>query len=162
MCKPCHLAYKREHWNKTRPTGYWGNREKLSKLANPEHFVARSKLKYQRRVARMKSDPDFYIRCRDKWREQYKKKIARIPRELRTKRRATPATQKLALLLSQKFRCANCRRLLTDGFHIDHINPVALGGADTKENKQLLCFKCNHAKGAWPNEVFAVRNGRLI
>jgi hypothetical protein len=34
--------------------------------------------------------------------------------------------------------------------HGDHIEPAALGGPDTLDNFQLLCRKCNLAKGAMP------------
>lgn len=32
-------------------------------------------------------------------------------------------------------------------FHVDHIIPRALGGADVEENLQLLCPRCNTKKG---------------
>jgi HNH endonuclease len=40
-------------------------------------------------------------------------------------------------------RCASNQRL-----EFDHIIPVALGGASTARNLQLLCEGCNRAKGA--------------
>lgn len=39
-------------------------------------------------------------------------------------------------------------------FHVDHIIPRALGGADVEENLQLLCPRCNTRKGTragWVN-----------
>ena len=39
-------------------------------------------------------------------------------------------------------------------FHVDHIIPRALGGADVEENLQLLCPRCNTRKGrraGWVN-----------
>lgn len=58
-------------------------------------------------------------------------------------------------------RCPGCRRSqATDDetasdvenyfvgeFHVDHIIPRALGGADVEENLQLLCPRCNRRKG---------------
>lgn len=32
--------------------------------------------------------------------------------------------------------------------HIDHVIPLARGGADSEENLQLLCRPCNLRKGA--------------
>jgi hypothetical protein len=43
-------------------------------------------------------------------------------------------------------RCAACG---TDSLlQFDHVIPVAMGGASTAQNLQLLCAPCNRAKGA--------------
>lgn len=42
--------------------------------------------------------------------------------------------------------CADCMRPLDDGFEIDHIVPLARGGADTMENKLPLCPDCHGSK----------------
>jgi 5-methylcytosine-specific restriction endonuclease McrA len=43
-------------------------------------------------------------------------------------------------------RCVECG----SGFDIqyDHVIPLALGGANTVQNLQILCAPCNQAKGA--------------
>lgn len=43
-------------------------------------------------------------------------------------------------------RCAACGS--AELLQFDHIIPVALGGASTPENLQLLCAPCNREKGA--------------
>jgi 5-methylcytosine-specific restriction endonuclease McrA len=43
-------------------------------------------------------------------------------------------------------RCAECGS--TFDIQYDHIIPVALGGASTVENLQVLCAPCNQSKGA--------------
>jgi hypothetical protein len=65
-------------------------------------------------------------------------------------------------------RCPGCLRFQADGdgsdeepgsfflgeFHVDHIIPRALGGADVEENLQLLCPRCNMRKSSragWVN-----------
>lgn len=67
---------------------------------------------------------------------------------------------------NQRGLCANCKiNLIEVGagkYHVDHIMPLVLGGANGKENLQCLCPACNlrkHAKDplAWANE-----NGRLL
>jgi 5-methylcytosine-specific restriction endonuclease McrA len=42
-------------------------------------------------------------------------------------------------------RCAACGS--GELLQFDHVIPVALGGASTEENLQLLCAPCNRAKG---------------
>lgn len=37
-----------------------------------------------------------------------------------------------------------------DSPELDHIFPIALGGAHTRDNVQLLCASCNRSKGASP------------
>jgi hypothetical protein len=45
--------------------------------------------------------------------------------------------------------CAYCGTLLTkDGFTVDHIRPVAMGGSDDPENLTVACRPCNSSKGA--------------
>ena len=51
------------------------------------------------------------------------------------------------LMVLQRGRCACCKLPLGDDYHIDHIIPLALGGANTDENIQLLRGLCNRKKG---------------
>lgn len=46
----------------------------------------------------------------------------------------------------QKGKCACCGKPLEGGYHLDHIMPLALGGANTDDNIQLLRPKCNLQK----------------
>lgn len=52
------------------------------------------------------------------------------------------------LLILQKGKCACCGLSLDNGYHLDHIMPIALGGKNTDDNVQLLTPKCNLSKGA--------------
>lgn len=61
-------------------------------------------------------------------------------------RRAIPRDVRLAVWERDQARCATCG---TDfDLQYDHVIPVALGGATTVENLQLLCGSCNRRKGA--------------
>jgi hypothetical protein len=53
---------------------------------------------------------------------------------------------RLAVWRRDAGRCASCGS--KERLQFDHVIPVALGGAGTVENLQLLCADCNGAKGA--------------
>lgn len=60
-------------------------------------------------------------------------------------RRTTGRTlqaQRLRLWLDRGQCCAECGRFVEHphGYQLDHVIPLALGGTDTDENKQLLCW----------------------
>mgnify|MGYP001610085319 CR=1 FL=1 len=46
----------------------------------------------------------------------------------------------------QQGKCPCCRRSLGDDYHLDHIVPLAGGGANTDDNVQLLRAECNMSK----------------
>ena len=69
----------------------------------------------------------------------------RAPRA-RGRREAIPREVRRAVFERDGGKCAHC------GSHFDlqydHVIPVALGGATTTANLQLLCGDCNREKGA--------------
>lgn len=69
-----------------------------------------------------------------------------------------------AIRKRQKGRCAHpgCKALLKDGFHVDHVKPIALGGSNWPSNLQLLCPPHNQAKGARDPIDWAQQNGLLL
>jgi 5-methylcytosine-specific restriction endonuclease McrA len=65
------------------------------------------------------------------------------------------------LLTLQRGKCANCKQKLTR-YHLDHVMPLALGGANEDQNMQLLCPGCNCRKQAMHPISFAQKEGRLL
>lgn len=61
----------------------------------------------------------------------------------------------------QNGKCVYCEADLVNGFHRDHIMPLALGGCNSIENIQLLCQKCNGRKGSKDPVSFAKEIGFL-
>jgi 5-methylcytosine-specific restriction endonuclease McrA len=66
------------------------------------------------------------------------------------------------LRVLQKNKCVACHVSLNDGYHVDHVMPVALGGDSSPHNLQLLCPTCNCSKGAKHPVDFMQRIGRLL
>jgi 5-methylcytosine-specific restriction endonuclease McrA len=62
------------------------------------------------------------------------------------RREPIPRAVRLAVFERDGGRCVECG----SGFELqyDHVIPLALGGATTLENLQILCAPCNRAKGA--------------
>lgn len=62
-------------------------------------------------------------------------------------------------LLRESFGfCKYCTSPLFDGYHLDHIMPLALGGSNSMDNLQCICARCNLRKGAkhpdlWHEEI---------
>ncbi|MEA2451048.1 MAG: hypothetical protein QOG63_2980 [Thermoleophilaceae bacterium] len=70
-----------------------------------------------------------------------REQLAAAPR-----REPIPRAVRLAVFNRDGGRCVGCG----SGFDIqyDHVIPVAMGGATTAENLQILCADCNRRKGA--------------
>lgn len=66
------------------------------------------------------------------------------------------------LLDLQGGKCANCSLIPPGAVHVDHIMPLALGGAHERANLQALCRTCNQRKHAKHPIQFAREEGRLI
>lgn len=61
-------------------------------------------------------------------------------------RRGIPEDLRLLVWQRDSGKCAKCGS--TSELQFDHIIPVALGGATSEENLQVLCGPCNRSKGA--------------
>jgi len=71
----------------------------------------------------------------------------------------------------QSGMCAYCGDKVGLNYHVDHIDPIKLGGANTVDNIAIACPACNMSKGskkllhffAWKNQtgerVTVLRNG---
>jgi len=62
----------------------------------------------------------------------------------------------------QRGKCACCKQPLGDNYHLDHIFPLALGGANEDSNMQLLRKVCNLQKHAKHPVEFMQQRGSLL
>ena len=66
--------------------------------------------------------------------------------DARTRRERIPQDVKIAVWQRDAGRCVECGA--NSELEFDHIIPLAMGGANTLRNLQLLCATCNRRKGA--------------
>ncbi len=93
-------------------------------------------------------------------------RLAAIARNRRARARAggKHTAQEVAEIFHlQKGKCAYCRVDLNGRKrHVDHIQPLARGGANDRTNLQILCIQCNKTKSAKDPIVFAQSLGMLL
>lgn len=62
-----------------------------------------------------------------------------------------PPKLRFAVLVRDKFTCQYCGRSAAEGaLHVDHVVPVAMGGATAPDNLKAACVPCNLGKGSIP------------
>ena len=71
---------------------------------------------------------------------------AALAGERASRRQPVPREVRRAVFERDGGRCVDCGSSFD--LQYDHVIPVALGGAGTVENVQLLCAPCNQGKGA--------------
>lgn len=116
-------------------------------------------LKY--RLATYKSDPIKYARMLEKARKQASDYAKRHPEKVRAnearrraRKRGAPTddwtTSDLFALTEERdtWGCHWCGADITEGFHRDHVIPLARGGHDVIGNIVLACPPCNTSKNA--------------
>lgn len=62
----------------------------------------------------------------------------------------------------QRGLCPCCKQPLGDNFHLDHIVPIKLGGANIDSNIQLLRQRCNNQKSSKDPLIFMQSKGFLL
>jgi 5-methylcytosine-specific restriction endonuclease McrA len=171
-CKPC---------SRKRVSKYYeANREKMNedsrkwRQANHQKVVERDREYYEANLDKVnyrgrKWYKDNYERALEnnrKWKQSNPDKLREYDQNRRALKKGNGGTLSKdivqTLMNLQKGKCACCNKSLKDGYHLDHIMPIALGGKNSDDNVQLLTPKCNLSKGAkHPIDYMRVK-GRLI
>ena len=175
-CKPCarSLARKYRDANLQKVLAYgdqWreANREYSREYIRNWQESNRNKTRELTRQYR-KANPDKVRETNLKWQEanpeKVKASLAKRTQTRRAKKLGNGGTLSKGivdrLFTIQKGKCACCGKSLTDGYHLDHIMPLALGGQNSDNNVQLLTPTCNWKKGAKHPNDWARELGRLI
>ena len=128
---------------------------------NAEKCRERSRLYY-------KAFPEKAAESRNKYRASPEYRAINQNCMARRKRRISSNSGTLSrgiakrLMVSQKGECACCGAKLGDDYHLDHIIPLALGGAHEDSNIQLLHSRCNLQKHAKHPIDFMQQRGFLL
>jgi 5-methylcytosine-specific restriction endonuclease McrA len=107
-------------------------------------------------------------RVRENWRRWRTTSVGRVKMTAaRDRRRARAASSYgqytgqdvLDCMLQQGGRCFYCVKPLTDGFHVEHMTPLARGGSNGSENIVCSCARCNLRKGTRTAAEFILADG---
>lgn len=147
-CTPCRRAYD---LSRRQLDDY-----RAAEKAAADRYYQKNKERVAASVARRRaSDP-----------ETFKTAARRYARNRRARKRgsggAISKDLEARLLALQRGLCPCCGKPLKDDYHLDHIVPLALGGAHSDENMQLLRSKCNLQKHAMHPIEFMQRKGFLL
>lgn len=120
-------------------------RSATRRAAKPEEYRARS-------AAWASANPGKMRIAKQNRRAQKKERGGRLSRGL-------PAR----LMKLQRGKCACCHAdLANTNYDLDHVEPLALGGAHEDKNMQLLCPTCNRSKSAKHPIDFMQSRGFLL
>lgn len=148
-------------------------KQRVWRQENAAHKAQTDKAYRLANVDRVRANKEAWTKANAELVRHIKRKWAQarphLSRVYACNRRARERGQRLSsdlaerLLKAQRGKCANCGcSLKKSGHHLDHIVPLALGGANLDTNIQLLCPPCNHSKSAKDPIAWAQSLGRLL
>lgn len=125
--------------------------------ANRDEYLEKMRERYYER----RKDPEWVKRERERCQEKHKKNPEVKKSASRTRRARMlqaegrhNASDIKRILQSQEFRCVYCKRDISSGYDVDHINPISRGGSNWPDNLQCLCPSCNGKKWALNHEEY--------
>lgn len=168
-CRHCNDVFKAKKSQIDAGTGHYCSHKCAYEGKNKFHLSSRENLEKANAAranvkAKHKTGPGHHMwkggpslyneRYRERQRaytKEYRKKNPHMMRESARKRTAQkkvrlPRGTVKRIGEHQKWRCITCRCDISQGFHLDHITPLARGGKHAPYNLQLLCGPCNLRK----------------
>ncbi len=157
QCKNGHVALRRTRDRCCmKCTGIYAKRYKLLHPETVRNWEKKNRHRYAEAVRKR-------VRL---WAKANPRKSAIGKKNCAIKRRGADGRYSLSdidrIFDQQKGRCAYCAKSLRNGYHIDHIKPLAKGGTNYPRNIQLCCGQCNLCKAASDPVDYARLTGRLV
>lgn len=141
------------------------NREKL-KVIDANKYKNNLEAIKQRSKKYREKNKDMIAKQKRKWMDnnQEKVKASRWRRKslIRNADGSFSAENISFIFYNQGGKCACCLCSITDGYDIDHIQPLSRGGTNYPENLQLLCRACNRSKSNKDPYEWAQERGMLL
>lgn len=144
---------------------YWNSENADVRRIKGKNYREANRDSISKRAAEYYSNNTEYYKL---WKIDNKDKVRQYVRTRRARKALAGGHHEasdISLMLElQKYLCAepNCGTSLHEGYHVDHIVPLALGGSDWPSNLQCLCPSCNLRKGHKHPLDWARENGRLL
>lgn len=167
-CKECNSEYRAANLDKikAKDAKYYANNLDKHKSA---HAKWRSENLGRVRAAAIKwnaANPERVKAYTVKWQSANPEAVRIIGHNRRSRKLSAGGklSKDLAerLFKLQRGKCACCGEPLGKNFHLDHIMPIKLGGANTDDNIQLLRQRCNNKKSAKHPIDFMQSRGFLL
>ena len=177
QCRACQSA-KWKKWYRDNSEAERA-KSKARYAANPEKYREQGRKDYlkhrtrsRKRAAQRRAENLEHVRAQDReiakrWRANHPFESRESARRRHAKKRqvrTAPIAKKqiLELFDKQRGRCAICSKKLGKQWHIDHILPLAKGGAHEVLNFQLTCPPCNMSKKAEHPIDYMQKRGFLL
>lgn len=156
-CKPCKAA-KNAAYHKANP-----DKEKARRAA---YYIANAEKERVANAKRYMENPEKYRAAAIAWHKANPLSSVRsnLNRRIRKREIGGKISKGIIakLLKLQKGLCPCCKQPLGKDYHLDHIMPLARGGANADENMQLLKATCNLQKNAKHPVDFMQSRGFLL
>lgn len=149
----------------------WRSANKEKNLAREIKYREenREKLRERSRLAGAKNKEKYHAKATAntaRWKKANPEKVRSYLRNSKASRRLAEGSHTgediKEIYRMQRGLCAYCKIKVGEKYHVDHIQPLARGGSNYRNNLQILCGTCNLQKMASDPLDYARKIGRLL